>query len=280
MAVVYRHIRLDNGLPFYIGIGKKEERAYSKNGRTEYWHKIVKKCGFEVEILFDDISYEMAKIKEIEFIKLYGRANINSGILCNLTDGGQGSSGYKHSSETITKLKNIAKNRTEETYKKISISNSNKIVPIETKLKISLATIGEKNHFYGKKHSKESKKIISEKAKGRKLSNDVKLKISQSLKGENNYWYNKKLSDEHKKKLSEIAMGRKLSDELKEKIRLNSPKRIEIYRFINNEIYIFKSFSEAEILTGISRKIIKKKFNDLGFLNKEEAILKGLIINN
>ena len=248
MAVVYRHIRLDKNEVFYVGIGKTEKRAYSKKNRNIHWINVINKTNYEVEILFDDLSWQDACLKEIELIKLYGRKDLKKGKLVNLTDGGDGT--------------------------------LNIIVSKDKKLQMSIKSRGALNFFYGKNHSEENKKIISEKAKGRKLSNDVKLKISESLKGANNYWYNKKLSDEHKKKLSEIATGRKLSDELKEKIRLNNPKRIEIYRFINNEIYIFKSFREAEILTGISRKIIKKKFNDLGFLNKEQAVLKGLIINN
>ena len=36
MAFVYRHIRLDNGNPFYIGIGKSEARAYSTKGRSKF----------------------------------------------------------------------------------------------------------------------------------------------------------------------------------------------------------------------------------------------------
>ena len=33
---LYRHIRLDLGSPFYIGIGKTEKRAYSKKNRNKY----------------------------------------------------------------------------------------------------------------------------------------------------------------------------------------------------------------------------------------------------
>ena len=86
MAFVYRHIRLDNGNPFYIGIGKSEARAYSTKGRSKFWQRIVDKCGYEVEILFDNLDYEQAKLKEQEFISLYGRANTCNGLLCNLQE--------------------------------------------------------------------------------------------------------------------------------------------------------------------------------------------------
>lgn len=94
MAYVYRHIRLDKNEPFYIGIGKDEgykyKRAYEKANRKQYWKNIVIKAGYSIEILMDDISWEFAKQKEKEFIKLYGRVDLGTGSLTNLTDGGDG----------------------------------------------------------------------------------------------------------------------------------------------------------------------------------------------
>lgn len=93
MAYVYRHIRHDTNQPFYIGVGLTNDnyfRAYqkSKTKRSSYWHNISKN-GYDVEILFDNITNEQALEKEKEFIKLYGRSDNNTGILCNLTDGGE-----------------------------------------------------------------------------------------------------------------------------------------------------------------------------------------------
>jgi hypothetical protein len=111
MAYVYRHIRLDKNEPFYIGIGsdKYHFRAYDKGRRNNIWKKIVAKTEYEVEILFDNIDRLEACKKEIEFIKLYGK-KCNNGILCNLTDGGDGSfgiftrKGVKLSNETKDKM--------------------------------------------------------------------------------------------------------------------------------------------------------------------------------
>lgn len=92
MAYVYRHIRLDKNEPFYIGIGSDANftRANEKRKarRNKIWNDIYSKTQIEVEILFSDVSYEFACKKEVEFIKLYGRINTNTGILSNLTDGG------------------------------------------------------------------------------------------------------------------------------------------------------------------------------------------------
>jgi len=103
MAVVYRHIRKDKNQPFYIGIGN-EKRPYKKSDRNNYWHSIVSKTEYEVEILFEDLTWEQAAEKEIEFIKIYGRKDNGTGILANMTDGGDGSLGKKASKETRVKM--------------------------------------------------------------------------------------------------------------------------------------------------------------------------------
>ena len=60
MAIVYRHRRLDTNEIFYVGIGKKEARAYIKKGRNNLWNKIVQKTNYNIEILQKDISIEEA----------------------------------------------------------------------------------------------------------------------------------------------------------------------------------------------------------------------------
>lgn len=104
MAYLYRHIRLDNNEPFYIGIGTDSQYKRSNNfyNRSNHWKNITNKTQYEVEILLDDLTWEEACIKEIEFIALYGRKDLNKGPLVNLTDGGEGFLGYKHTSSAKT----------------------------------------------------------------------------------------------------------------------------------------------------------------------------------
>ena len=137
MAIVYRHIRLDKNEPFYIGIGKTERRATQKRGdrRNQYWRNIILKTEYDVEILFDDLTWEEACEKEIELIKLYGRKDLGTGTLVNMTDGGDG-----------------AVNR-------ISTKKGIKLTE-EVKEKMRLGNLGDKNPFYGKKHTEETKKRI------------------------------------------------------------------------------------------------------------------------
>jgi hypothetical protein len=124
MAYVYRHIRLDTMQPFYIGKGSDEnglyKRANTKISRNNYWNKIIEKTNYRVDILLDNLTNFEAFEKEIEFIKIYGRVNIGTGILCNMTDGGEGSlnigdetrkklslasKGRKHKIESIEKMR-------------------------------------------------------------------------------------------------------------------------------------------------------------------------------
>lgn len=87
---VYRHIRLDTLMPFYIGIGIDLKRPYFCYGRNSDWQKIVDAVGYRVDIIFEDISKEEAISKEKELILLYGRIDRTTGILVNRNAGGQG----------------------------------------------------------------------------------------------------------------------------------------------------------------------------------------------
>lgn len=109
MAYVYRHIRLDKNVPFYIGISEKDiYRATITSCRNPIWKAIAKKTEYDVEILLDGLSWEEACEKEKEFIKLYGRIDLKTGTLANLTDGGEGTLGRKYA-PTKEHRKNLSK---------------------------------------------------------------------------------------------------------------------------------------------------------------------------
>jgi hypothetical protein len=90
MACVYRHVRMDTNMPFYVGIGSSTSRAFCKDSRNKHWISIVKNTEYRVDIIIDDIDIELAKEKEKEFISIYGRSDLGIGTLCNHTDGGEG----------------------------------------------------------------------------------------------------------------------------------------------------------------------------------------------
>ena len=106
MGYVYRHIRLDKNEPFYIGIGSDKfySRAKVVKTRNRIWKAITAKTKYEIEILFDNLPYEECKKKEKEFIALYGRIDLKTGTLANLTNGGDGNHGTIRSKETRRKI--------------------------------------------------------------------------------------------------------------------------------------------------------------------------------
>ena len=184
MACLYRHIRKDIEMPFYIGIGLNTKRAYSKTHRNAHWNSIVSKTDYEVEVLFDGIDYEYAKIKEKEFISLYKRKQ-DGGLLCNLTLGGDGVLGIIHTDEAKKKMGAPNKGKTISEWHKQRTSefHKGKKISEETKKKMSESALGEKNSRFGKKISEETrnKKIKSAKKgednKSSKLTNENVFKI-------------------------------------------------------------------------------------------------------
>lgn len=104
---IYRHRRKSDNSVFYIGIGKQANylRAKTRHNRNIYWDRIVAKNGFNYEILQDNLSFDDAKELEIMLITLYGRVDIKTGTLCNLTDGGEGSLNMLKTQAQIDKWK-------------------------------------------------------------------------------------------------------------------------------------------------------------------------------
>jgi hypothetical protein len=89
---VYAHYVSGSIDPFYIGKGKCK-RAWSKTGHNQYWNRIVNKHNYEVKLLHENLSEVDAHEIETGLIEKYGRRNINTGCLVNMTCGGEGASG-------------------------------------------------------------------------------------------------------------------------------------------------------------------------------------------
>lgn len=112
---LYRHIREDEEIPFYVGLAKHKRnpksfndeyyRAFLRSKRTAFWKNIVNKTTYRVEVVYECDSIEEIKRKEIEFISLYGRRDIGKGSLVNLTNGGEGNKGYIWTEEGKEKLR-------------------------------------------------------------------------------------------------------------------------------------------------------------------------------
>ena len=145
---VYEHLRKTDGSVFYVGKGHGS-RATQQTNRNRYWHNIVNKHGFDVRFVVTNLDEELALLAEIERIDQQKKLGTK---LCNLTNGGEGSTGYVATPETRAKLSKAhlgrkipqwqrekysamrrGKPKSEECKRKISKSNSGKIRSQATK---------------------------------------------------------------------------------------------------------------------------------------------------
>lgn len=194
MFYTYAHYKPDNSV-FYIGKGRGR-RAWAKDYHNNHWNHIVAKYpDYKIEILARWDTEQEAFDHEVFLIDTFRAMGIK---LTNVTNGGTGVSGYKHTPESIQKRLDSMKG----------------YVPSEeTKAKIREAHLGEKNHFFGRSHSEETKNQISETKKanpskpwlGKPRSEETKKKIAQALLGKPGT----KHTEEAKKKISLAHKGKK-----------------------------------------------------------------------
>jgi hypothetical protein len=127
---VYAYVR-SNGTPYYIGKGKGG-RAWSPHRHRKL---PVPKDKSKIVIMESGLTEIGAFALERRYIKWYGRKDIKTGILRNMTDGGEGMSGLHFS----------------DNYRK----------------KLSECKVGNKNNFFGKQHTPETLEKISAALKGK-----------------------------------------------------------------------------------------------------------------
>ena len=186
MAYVYLHKTKDTNVIFYVGIGsdKNYNRAYFFKKRSNKWNGVYNNHPIEVEIVYDNLSWEEACCKEKELIKEYGRLDLNAGSLVNMTDGGEGL--YNPSDEVRQKLR-YEKSEEHKQFMR-SLQKGVKQTPehIEKRLASKFHNSPEyiekqKNAHLGRQHSDESKQKMRKPKKP--LTQEHREKISKANKG-------------------------------------------------------------------------------------------------
>jgi predicted transcriptional regulator len=156
-------------IPFYVGKGcgdrayKSASHCMTNCSSNSYKSNIIKNLLREnrkvlIEFVLENVSNEEAIEKEKELIKKYGRKIDNSGILANITLGGEGMFGCIGELNTMYKKKHST----------------------STKKKISMAKSGKNHPNYGKQLSIETRKKISSGHKGKKFGDQTRLKMADS----------------------------------------------------------------------------------------------------
>lgn len=212
--------------PFYVGKGRvnngriKDHRREAeqlrhkpgpKSLKINIIHKLWKnELDFTEEIILGGLTEREAFELEITTIELYGRINLGTGCLANLTDGGEGGYGKIISEETREKLRQLATGRTpsEETRQKLIESHKGKVHLEETKRKMSKAHKGKP------KSEEHRQKMI-----GHSTSDETKHKIGDSNRGKEPWLKGKHHTDEAKEKLRQAHLGKKASPETKQKLK-------------------------------------------------------------
>lgn len=194
----------EDGTPYYVGKGSGK-RAF--DGRR----KGIPKDRSRIKVQYW-IDEETAFAYERYLIDFYGRKDLGTGCLCNLSDGGDGLK--NPSAETRRKLTELHKNPSEETRRRMSAAWTE-----ERRTAVRARQCGTKLSLEHRRKLSEShlgKKLSAEQCakiglahlgtKHKKYSLEARLRVSASLLG-------RKLSDAHRKNIGEAVRRRWASGE-------------------------------------------------------------------
>lgn len=198
------------GTPYYIGKGRGK-RFIDKRRR-------IKIPSDRKNIVFHttNLSEEDAFKLEIQLISFYGRIDIGTGILRNMSSGGEGASGRVFSEDHKKKLSESKKG---EKHPKGMLGKTHSL---ETRKKMSEKQSKENNPMFGKTLTEDHKKKLSDSKKGKTYRRTPEhcAAISKSKKGEKHPMWGKKqevLTCPHCNKKGGRTMVRWHFDKCKEK---------------------------------------------------------------
>lgn len=139
----YLHRRADDGAVFYVGKGTGA-RAHRTTRRSLWWLRVARKHGHTVEILahWDD------EVQALEHEKLLIACFQDMGApLVNLTLGGEGTSGYRHSKQARRRISEVqrGKPRPEHVRRRISEGHRRSAVSMEQIRRLAAARKGTKH---------------------------------------------------------------------------------------------------------------------------------------
>ena len=168
MYYTYAYLRKTDKTPYYIGKGQKRRMF------AEHWRgngSFTPKDKERIIILKYFVDEIEAYKHEMYMIADLGRKDLGTGILINISDGGEGSSNVSQRTRELIGKAHKGKVCSEETKRKISETRKNSKIECPDYLKKHYSKIhsGEGNPNYGKKHSPETLAKISAATKGKNI---------------------------------------------------------------------------------------------------------------
>jgi hypothetical protein len=163
---VYEHRRKDSGMVFYVGKGCGQ-RAKNLHNRGRYWNNVAKAAG-GIRITYPvlGVDEEMALLAEMELIDAYRRMGVR---ITNITDGGEGTTGWVPTEEVKRKIGEANKNTPKASGERHGMYGKKHSEESLVKMRESQSSreCGEKHPFYGKQHTDETKAKVSLARKGK-----------------------------------------------------------------------------------------------------------------
>lgn len=170
-----------DGQPFYVGKGSgRRDREPKGNPIVKNIVAKIRREGGSPRVVRwqDGLREGDAHALEMSYIRLFGRRDIGTGILANLTDGGEGQSGWVPSAEWRARMGELqrGKPKSEETKARMRASNLGQVRSDEARAKMSAAQ-------RGKTISEDQKVKLSEASRGRMHSAETRAKIGATHAG-------------------------------------------------------------------------------------------------
>lgn len=156
---VYAHRKASTGEVFYIGKGGPQ-RAKSKIGRSIRWHRTVAKHGLQIQIIKDGMPEPCAFTLEKALIFAIGRER-----LCNLTDGGEGTSG-RVASESQRRKCSASNKGTKPSPHSIESARQKNSKPVVTRCGLHFPSAAAAARAIHPKNPKAAKSAICQAARG------------------------------------------------------------------------------------------------------------------
>ena len=180
---IYYDPRKTPAEPIYVGKGHGDRYKHhiTKGAKNKHLANKLKKIDQAkldpvIEFASTNMSPEDASSLEIELIAKFGRANKKEGTLCNFTDGGEGTPGYKHSEKTKQLFSEQRKGK-KQTPAQYDANCNRDPISDETREKMSKANKGHS------RHTPEQIEIIKAYNQTREITDSMRTKWSETRLG-------------------------------------------------------------------------------------------------